>query len=309
MMGVAFSPSGISSFFEVCTKEKDGTTISNPLKIGSKGGGFALKKGVITKVSLQKKRLNKNNVEILINDREAPEAETTKKIINLLLENVRKKYDIIVQHIVEVPIGAGFGTSAAGALSCGLALSYALNLPLTYNQIAQTAHIADIVCQTGLGTVEGLTMGGLVLIVESGAVGYGLIDRIPIRSDLQVVAGVFKSIKKSSVLLSDDKIKIINAIAKKTMNNILQKPDIENFLNNCKSFAFESGLASRRVRKLIEDAEEAGAIGAAQNMIGEAVHAITTKSSIDDVYKVFTKHLSEDNIIISKIDFKGARIL
>lgn len=309
MIEVAFSPSGISSFFEVCTKEKDGTIISNPLKIGSRGGGFALKKGVTTKVLIQKTRLNKNNVEILINDRQAPEAKTTKKIINLILENVRKKYDIIVQHIVEVPIGAGFGTSAAGALSCGLALSDALNLPLTYNQIAQAAHIADIVCQTGLGTVEGLTMGGLVLIVESGAVGYGLIDRILIKSDLQIVAGVFKSVKKSSVLLSDEKVKIINALAKKTMSNILKKPDIENFLKNCKSFSFESGLASKRVRKLVEDAEEAGAIGATQNMIGEAVHAITTKNSIDDVYKVFTKHLSKDKIIISNIDFKGARIL
>jgi pantoate kinase len=309
MIRIAFSPSGISSFFEVCTKEKDGTTILNPLKIGSRGGGFALKKGVTTKVSIKKTRKNKNNVEILINDRQAPEAKTTKKIISLLLENARNKYDIIVQHIVDVPIGAGFGTSAAGALSCGLALSDALNLPLTYNQIAQAAHIADIVCQTGLGTVEGLTMGGLVLIVESGAVGYGLIDRILIKSDLQIVAGVFKSVKKSSVLLSDEKVKIINAIAKKTMSNILKKPDIENFLKNCKSFAFESGLASKRVRKLVEDAEGAGAIGATQNMIGEAVHAITMKNSIDDVYKVFTKHLSEDKIIVSNIDFKGARIL
>ena len=308
-MRAAFSPSGISSFFEVCTKEKDGTNISNPLKIGSRGGGFALKKGVTTKISIKKKRQNENNVEILINGREAPEAKTTKTIINLLLKNIRKKYDIIVQHTVDVPVGAGFGTSAAGALSCGLALSDALNLPLTYNQIAQAAHIADIECQTGLGTVEGLTIGGLVLIVESGALGYGLIDRILIRSDLQVVAGVFKSVKKSSILLSEEKINIINTIAKKTMSNILKKPDIENFLNNCKSFAFESGLASGRIRKLIKDVENAGAIGATQNMIGEAVHAITTKNSLDDVYEAFKKHISEDKIIISKIDFKGAKIL
>jgi len=180
---------------------------------------------------------------------------------------------------------------------------------LTYNQIAQAAHIADIECQTGLGTVEGLTIGGLVLIVESGALSYGLIDRILIRSDLQVVAGVFKSVKKSSILLSEEKVNNINAIAKKTMSNILKKPDIENFLNNCKSFAFESGLASERVKKLIKDAEDAGAIGATQNMIGEAVHAVTTENSLDDVHEAFRKHISVDKIIISKIDFKGARIL
>jgi pantoate kinase len=309
MIGAAFSPSGISSFFEVCTKTKDGTNISNPLKIGSRGGGFALKKGVTTKVSIKNRRQNEDNVKILINGREAPEAKTTKKMIDLLLKNDRKRYDIIVQHIVEVPVGAGFGTSAAGALSCGLALSDAINLPLTYNQIAQAAHVADIECQTGLGTVEGLTIGGLVLIVESGALGYGLIDRILIRSDLQVVAGVFKSVKKSSVLLSEEKVNNINAIAKKTMSNILKKPDIENFLNNCKSFAYESGLASDRVKQLIKEVEDAGAIGATQNMIGEAVHAITTENSLDDVYKTFTKHISEDKIIISKIDFKGAKIL
>ena len=50
----------------------------------------------------------------------------------------------------------GFGTSAGGALTTGLALKEAIKLPLTYNQIGQVAHAAEIQCLTGLGTVSSL---------------------------------------------------------------------------------------------------------------------------------------------------------
>ena len=97
-----------------------------------------------------------------------------------------------LNHQIEVPIGTGFGTSAGGALTAGLALKEALDLPLTYNQIGKIAHIAEIQCQTGLGTVSSLTStGGCVLVVEPGAPGICQIDRIPITPDYVVVAGFY----------------------------------------------------------------------------------------------------------------------
>jgi len=44
----AFSPAGISSFFEICDVTADGKPILNPNKVGARGGGFAMEIGVLT---------------------------------------------------------------------------------------------------------------------------------------------------------------------------------------------------------------------------------------------------------------------
>jgi pantoate kinase len=306
MYGKAFSPSGISSFFEVCTHKQNGAVIVDPLESGAKGGGFALSKGVTTTVHAHLSSSTEITVGIngIIED-----ARTTKALVNILLSRQSRSYNLVIDHSIDVPIGAGFGTSAAGAFSCGLALTAALELPLTYNQIAQAAHIADITCNTGLGTVEGLTMGGLVLVVKSGAPGYGVVDRIPLAPDLKIVAGVFEPIEKSSVLLSEQKIQLINKIARKTMRQILSNPSPAHFLATCKNFALQSGLASTRVKDLIIRAEKAGAVGATQNMIGEAVHALTSLKHLESVKQAFSKDFAEKDILVSPIDFIGARLL
>jgi pantoate kinase len=237
------------------------------------------------------------------------DARTTKTLVKMLLSKQQKSYRVRIDHKIEVPIGAGFGTSAAGAFSSGLAITAALNLPLTYNEIAQAAHVADIACNTGLGTVEGLAIGGLVLVVRCGAIGYGVVDRIPIASDLKIVAGVFEPIEKTSVLLSEYKIQLINKIARITMQQILSNPSPANFMVSCKNFAFQSGLASDRVKNLITRAEKAGAIGATQNMIGEAVHALTSSKHLDSVKNAFLEDFSQEDILISPIDFLGARLV
>lgn len=306
MYGKAFSPSGISSFFETCTHHNNGTPIQDPLRRGAKGGGFALAKGVLTTVHATPSSLPE--MTVTINDR-IEDARTTKTLVEGLLSQQPKSYHIRIDHKIEVPIGAGFGTSAAGAFSCGLAITAALNLPLTYNEIAQAAHIADIACNTGLGTVEGLAIGGLALVVKCGAIGYGVVDRIPVTPDLQIVTGVFKPIEKTSVLLSERKIHSINKIARKTMQQILSNPSPANFMASCKNFAFKSGLASDRVKNLIIRAEKAGAVGATQNMIGEAVHALTPPKHLDSVKNAFLEDFSHDDILISPIDFMGARLV
>ncbi len=302
----AFSPGGISSFFEICDLEEDGSPIKAPERVGSRGGGFAIAEGITTEVKVQPSK--ETNIKVYINDQLA-EAKTTEAMLRLLLKPLKEGYLIEVQHSVIPPIGAGFGTSAAGAYSCGLAFSHALGLNLTQNQIGKMAHVADVVCHTGLGTVEGLMTGGLVLIVKGGAPGIGLVDRIPVPLGLRIVAGSFKSIEKGSIILSPEWRQTVNRLGQETMKRILCSPSLRNFLDACKDFAFNLGLMSDRVRQLIAEAEGAGAIGATQNMIGEAVHAVTTIENSGAVYDAFKKHLPPSKIIVSDIDFQGGRII
>lgn len=304
----AFAPAGISSFFEICNKTN--MKAPNALEhIGSRGGGFGLQKGVFTEVYASESETNTSNINVFINGTFTPEAQTTKSTLQLLLNNVNSPHDVNVKHFIDVPIGAGFGTSAGGALTAGLALKAALDLPLTYNQIGKAAHVAEIQCQTGLGTVSPLMVSGCVLVLEPGAPGISVIDRIPLSSDHVVVVGVFGPTPTKQVLNSPEKHYEVNRYGKKTLECILANPSLENFLSCCWDFAEKTGFTTERVKNLFKLAKDAGAIGAAQNMVGEAVHAIVFKENAMDVAEAFKQVLPTQNIFMSQIDFQGVRLV
>jgi len=79
-----------------------------------------------------------------------------------------RKFEIIIKHSINVPIGAGFGTSGAAALSLALALNEVFDLGMSKIEAAQLAHIAEVECKTGLGTVAAETFGGLEIRVKPG---------------------------------------------------------------------------------------------------------------------------------------------
>jgi len=302
----AFCPAGVSSFFEICDRTPDGKLIIDPERIGARGGGFALNKGVSTEVIVEE--AEEKRVQVFINGEFCPEAETTKSVVEMLTAKVSENYAVTVKHRVEVPIGAGFGSSAAGALGAALALSKVLGLNLTYNQLGRVAHVAEVRCRTGLGTVGPLLFGGCGLTLEPGAPGYARLDRIPVSLNHRIIAGTFRPYPTKEMLASQEKREIINEWGRKTLQKILAEPSLENFMGACKQFAVGTGFATERVQKLIELSEKAGAVGAAQNMLGEAVHALVTVDKMGSVHEAFKKLLPEEKIIIANVDLQGARI-
>ncbi|MGB9741307.1 MAG: pantoate kinase [Candidatus Bathyarchaeia archaeon] len=303
----AFSPAGISSFFEICDTLPEGNPILDLERVGARGGGFGIQKGVTTEVSVEENDMN--SIDVFINGKIAPEAETTKTVAEVLLKKVDTPYKVVIQHRVDVPIGAGFGSSAAGALTAALALSKALSLNLTYNKLGRIAHIAEVKCKTGLGTVGPLMLGGCVITVEPGAPGIAIIDRIPITTDYVIVAGFFGPILTREVLSSQEKRLAVNRWGRKTLEKILSEPSLENFLACCWEFAQKTGFATERVRNLVKLAEKAGALGAAQNMVGEAVHALTTLEDVENVAQAFKRVLPENNVLVAPVDIQGARLI
>ena len=301
----AFSPAGISSFFQVCDRGPDGSPL-RPERVGARGGGFVISTGVLTEVRVEES--SEVAIDVYINGRAAPEAETTRRVASRLLSMVDAPYHVTVHHKVDVPIGAGFGSSGAGALSTALALSRALGLHLTYNQAGMVAHVAEVECKTGLGTVGPLMLGGCVVTVEPGGPGYSLIDRIILPPDCRVVAATISSISTKSVL-SGANLRAINEAGERTLKSIMDDPSPENFMESCRRFAVESGLATERAMRMVDAAVEAGAIGATQNMVGEAVHALATAEHVDGVVEAFRKFVPDDRILVAEVSPHGARIL
>jgi len=303
----AFAPAAISSFFEIHYTQS-GKSTAQIERIGAVGGGFGLQKGVYTQVTVTE--ADKNAVIVSING-EVNRAKTTTHTAKILLSHTNRRYHVQVDHTIEVPIGMGFGTSAGGALTTGLALREILALPLTYNQIGTIAHKAEIQCLTGLGTVSSLTFsGGCVLVVEPGAPGICKIDRIPINPDYVIVVGYYPAqIPKKSVLSSPEKKREISRHGKKTLATILSEPCLANFLNCCWDFAQKTHLATDGICKLVAAAKKAGAIGAAQNMIGQAVHAVVDEKNAWAVEEAFREILPQNQVFTSRIDFQGARLV
>jgi pantoate kinase len=303
----AFAPAGISSFFEICDTTADGKPQTDLNRVGARGGGFGLQKGITTQVSVIKARANR--VSISINGTPSPQAQTTLTVAQSLLNLTQQKFNVTIEHTIDVPIGSGFGTSAGGALTAGLALAAALELPLTSNQIGRIAHAAEIQCKTGLGTVGPMLLSGCILTLEPGAPGVAVIDRIPLTPDYVVVAGVFGPTPTKEILSSPLKRQQVNQSGRKTLNAILADPSLENFLSCSWQFAQEAGFATPRVKQLVDSAVKAGAVGATQNMVGEAVHAVAWKEDADVVAEAFKQALPPDRVLVSKLDFQGAQLV
>jgi pantoate kinase len=303
----AFSPAGISSFFEICDRTPDGKLITDPERVGARGGGFSPDVGVLTEVSATE--ADNKEVSVFINGELCSSAETTQHVVDMLTANVSETYSVSVSHYVEVPVGAGFGSSAAGALGVALALSKVLGLNLTYNQLGKIAHVAEVKAKTGLGTVGPLLFGGCGLTIEPGAPGIARLDRIPVSPDHRLIIGTFRPYPTKEMLSFPEKRELINRCGRKTLASILAEPSLENFMASCKRFALETDFATPRVQQLMADCVKAGAVGAAQNMLGEAVHALVYVDAVDAVYSVFKKFLPEQNILVSRIDVHGARMV
>ena len=303
-----FAPGAISSVFEIYNTISNVINLTDLQYMGARGGGFGLELGVHTKVIIEDAPMN--SIQVTINDNVTAEAKVTKSMVQVLLGRVSEKYAVSVEHQIAVPIGMGFGTSAGGALTTGLAIKEALNLPLTFNQIGEIAHSIEIQLQTGLGTVSSLTVGGgLILVTEPGAPGICKIDRIPLNSDYIIVAGFYNKKISKALLSSPEHKNVINHYGKQALTKILKTPCLDVFLSNCWSFAQKAGFASNEVRELVETSVRAGAIGAAQNMIGEAVHAVVLKENASAVMEAFKKILPENQVLACKLDFQGVRLI
>ena len=303
----AFSPGGISSFFEICDKAPNGIPIAEPERVGARGGGFVISKGVYTQVEVSD--ADTSTIQILINGKPAPEAETSRKVAEILLNGAGTTQSVTIKHIVEIPIGAGFGTSAGGALGTALALSETLGLKLTYNQLGRVAHVAEVRCKTGLGTVGPIMLGGCILSVEPGGPGIGIVDRIPIDRDYSIVTGTFGPTATRQVLSSPEKRREVNLWGKRTLDLILEEPSLENFLTRSLEFAEKTGFATNQTKKLVRLAERSGAVGVAQNMVGEAVHAIARQENSKRIVEAFKELLPKGQVLESTIDFQGARLI
>jgi pantoate kinase len=163
-----------------------------------------------------------------------------------------------------LPIGAGFGLSAAALLATLSALDLLFSLGLGRRGVAALAHEAEIVNRTGLGDVAACQGGGFDCRKNAGIDGE--IVRLPADGE-PITALTFGPLSTPDVLSS------AGALARVDRAHPGRCPrDIPDFFRLSRSFAEESGFITPPVREALSACDRAG-IPASMTMLGQGVFA------------------------------------
>jgi pantoate kinase len=268
----AFVPSHITGFF--AAKRQDDT-----LKSGSIGCGLCLSLGATTTVQTAE------DTEILLNG-QASDAPVSRFVVEKMA-----KSPVRVKTQLDMPLGAGFGASGAGALGAAYALNAYFDLGLTANTAASVAHVAEVSNRTGLGDVIAQNTGGLVIRLEAGAPGLGVVDRIPVQP-LKISYVVKGPISTKEVLSDQKAMQEINRAGEAALKELLKRPTLKEFMLLSRRFTSQIGLASDWAMDAIEAVEAAGGM-ASMIMLGDSVFAIGGGAALNEFGAVGTTTISQ----------------
>jgi pantoate kinase len=298
----AFAPCHITGFFQIFDEA------DNALDAGSKGAGVSLSRGVKThikmKPSLKKRR------RVSINGVVSDSAVVSEHVLNAFGSSFSEmeNFEVIVEHYAEVPLGAGFGTSGAAALSLALALNEALGIGLSRIEAAQLAHVAEVQCKTGLGTVIAETFGGVEMRVKPGAPGIGEIRRMSVPKDAAIACLVFGPLSTRKILSDQETRTRVNELGGKLVDRLAKEPTIANFMKLSRQFAEHVGLITNRIRNTLNLVDNRGFV-CSMPMFGESVFTLAQNESLEELLKIFHEQGRGGQVITSQVDFEGARLL
>ena len=301
--GFAKIPAPLSSIFSPKIF-RDGELREDPIEIGAIGGGFALANGVETIIELDLD--GEDSSSVLVNDSityfppSIEAAEYMRRKLNL-------RGSIRIRHKMGVPIATGFGTSAASTLGVILILSKLSGRGMTLLEACRITHEIELKCKTGLNSEAGILSGGLILVLREGAPPKLMIDSIPLPSGAGLVAVVAGVLETTEILKDVEKLREIEEIGDRRMEKILERPIPENFLEQARAFAWETGFITREVEEVFEVLKRLPTIGYAQNMLGKAAHALVEGKDLARVESHLRETFPDYRIISSRIGY-GVRI-
>ena len=300
MESVAYSPGHITGVVQPYEY------LDDPINSGSKGIGFSIHKGVTTKVNITPSRINEIRIEI--NGERVSNAPISEYVTKSFISNISRNLKISIKHLVDIPIGSGFGTSGAAALSLAYALNQVLGLGLSTIESAKVAHVAEVVCKTGLGTVLAEMHGGFEVRVKQGAPGIGKIIEIPIDGDYVMVALELGTKSTEQMLRELMRKNKTSQLGEQFVNLFLADRSIQNFLNLSKKFSQLMDI-SHKLKNASKDAEARGFVcGIA--LFGDTLFSLVRPNEVNELKNIFSKYrIRNERIIVSQIEKRGARLL
>ncbi len=296
----AFAPGHITGFFQICDGSDD------PLMKGSRGAGFSIDRGVHTRVLVEP--ADRDAVTVIMNGVVTKEAVVSENVVRRMLSKAEEAMRVEVNHTIQTPIGAGFGSSGGGAITIALALNEALGLGLSYVEAARVAHVAEIECKTGLGSVFAATEGGFGVLYRPGAPGIGEALKYDRSDELAAVYMHFGPISTSEALSDPVLRRRINDLGGRFVDEIKGDLGSSRFMTLSRRFTDYVGIATPRLRVVLDKADEAG-VPSTMAMFGEAVFSLVSKEDAPTVAGVYREAAPDHEVCMASVEERGARLL
>ncbi len=296
----AFAPGHLTGFFQICDQPED------PLLKGSRGAGASITRGVRTRVTTEPSE--KTDYSIFIDGKESSGAFVSENVLDKMLEKLGEPHRVVVEHTVEIPLGAGFGSSGGGALTLSMTLNEALRLGMSFTETARVAHVAEIECRTGLGTVFAATVGGFGALVKAGGPGIGESVKYDRSGDLSVVYLHYGPIATKDALSNPSLRMKINELGGSLVDRIKDdlRPDL--FMELSRKFTDHVGITTPRLMRILKAADDEG-IPCAMAMFGEVVFTLTSTDEAEVVADFFKSVAPRRNIVTVQVEDEGARLI
>ena len=238
----------------------------NPLQCGSRGAGLSINRGVKTtiveseessvKVFFNKKEMNKN------------QAKVTWELLRIMLPS-HSRSNFNIHHEFEVPLSAGYGASAAGALGCAFAINDFLKLGLPDITLYHFAHQTEVSLRTGLGDIIGLYQGGLEIRTKEGAPGIGKTITLIDDGEWNIATLYCGSLSTASVLNDPVKRNQVNSAGHSLINKLVENPKYSYFIELTVQFSRDVQLYSKNINRILTEIPKK--INAAQIMLGDSL--------------------------------------
>ena len=276
----AFCPGHISGYF----RRIDGMSLSTT---GSIGAGIVINEGVTVTVSTSR------IPSVRIERKDASGLRHGQALESALLLSAMDRIGVSASVVTEcrLPIGAGFGLSAAALLASLTALNRLHECGMSAHDIARIAHETEVTHRTGLGDVAACQSGGRVVRTGPGIDGH--IER---RFDLiePLYAISFGPIHTPSVLGSPAQMEKVTAAFPRDSPRT-----VTEFFQFCHEFAERSGLVTPEVKKVLRVCDHAG-IPASMTMLGNGVFAYGARAGavLRVIGETYELHMAERGVRI-----------
>lgn len=293
----AFAPGHITGLFSIQDHAED------PLDRGSLGAGFCLSLGVTTR--LEASLTEKDTVFINGQVEAAPVSRSVLR--HFFTKTGAQPRPFLIRHTTELPMGSGFGTSGAGALSLALALNQWHGSPLKPVQAADLAHLAEIENKTGLGTVVGEWAGGFEIRQTAGAPSRAKVGSFSYPTDLLAACLVWGPYPTPGMLRDPEIRERVNSAGTYVLEALSAQPDLPTFCKLSREFTRRSGLGTPEILKVIHHLDENG-LDAAMLMFGQGLFCLTTPDKWEHFQSITSTLAPEARSFACSIDAEGGRL-
>ncbi|HYA54727.1 MAG TPA: hypothetical protein VEG42_03900 [Thermoplasmata archaeon] len=256
-VAVAFAPGHVTGIFRPDLRHRD------PRGRGSVGAGIVLELGVWA----QAVHRPGTGARVRVTGDQRRPWPISEEVARRMARGLPGTVEVALRH--ELPVGQGFGMSAAGALATAYAVGSLAGR--SRREAIQTAHLADLFGGGGLGGVASILGGGLEVRTRPGIPPWGRAVHHTFTPAV-LVGVVGRPIPSPTILGKEASLRRISR-ASEDLDRLGPSPTPSKFFRLSERFSDRAGLSTPRVRKAVGALRDRGA-WTVQAMFGQSFFAL-----------------------------------